>query len=274
MEEDLESYKKCSKCNVDKSISLFHKDKSIKSGYRASCKECLNKIKRDNRLDPLVKEREKKYVLSNRDTINCRNRQLRDKNKLNKKVFNENGIELITCKYCKCVKELLLFKTKFKCKECFNKLKNEYVQTNIESRKTISKRYNDSDKRKEKRKNNHKYRSLTDDLYRMSNTIRTSISRSFKNNYSKKSRTHEILGCSYEELKIYLESKFESWMTWDNKGLYNGELNYGWDIDHIIPLSSANSEDDLYRLNHFTNLQPLCSKVNRDIKKDRYEILK
>lgn len=63
-------------------------------------------------------------------------------------------------------------------------------------------------------------------------------------------------------------------MTWDNKGLYNGELNYGWDIDHIIPLSSANSEDDLYRLNHFTNLQPLCSKVNRDIKKDRYEILK
>ena len=63
-------------------------------------------------------------------------------------------------------------------------------------------------------------------------------------------------------------------MTWDNKGLYNGVLNYGWDIDHKIPLSSANSEEDLYRLNHFTNLQPLCSKVNRDIKKDRYEIPK
>ena len=84
-------------------------------------------------------------------------------------------------------------------------------------------------------------------------------------NYSKKSRTHEILGCSYEELKIYLESKFESWMTWDNKGLYNGELNYGWDIDHIIPMSSANTEDEIYKLNHYTNLQPLCSKINRDI---------
>ena len=96
----------------------------------------------------------------------------------------------------------------------------------------------------------------------MSNTIRTSISRSFKNNYSKKSRTHEILGCSYEELKIYLESKFESWMTWDNKGLYNGELNYGWDIDHIIPISSATTELSIYELNNFSNLQPLCSKIN------------
>ena len=64
------------------------------------------------------------------------------------------------------------------------------------------------------------------------------------------------------------ESKFESWMTWDNYGLYNGELNYGWDIDHIIPLASTKTEEDIIRLNHHENLQPLCSKVNRYIKKD------
>jgi hypothetical protein len=58
-------------------------------------------------------------------------------------------------------------------------------------------------------------------------------------------------------------------MTWDNYGLYNGELNYGWDIDHIIPLSSGKTEDDLINLNHYTNLQPLCSKINRDIKKNK-----
>ena len=57
-------------------------------------------------------------------------------------------------------------------------------------------------------------------------------------------------------------------MTWDNKGLYNGELNYGWDIDHIIPVSSAINEEGVIALNHHTNLQPLCSKVNRDIKKN------
>ena len=57
-------------------------------------------------------------------------------------------------------------------------------------------------------------------------------------------------------------------MNWNNKGLYNGELNYGWDIDHIVPISSAITEEDIIRLNHYMNLQPLCSKINRDIKRD------
>ena len=57
-------------------------------------------------------------------------------------------------------------------------------------------------------------------------------------------------------------------MTWENHGIYNGEINYGWDIDHIIPISFAKSEEDMLKLNHYTNLQPLCSKNNRDIKKN------
>ena len=88
--------------------------------------------------------------------------------------------------------------------------------------------------------------------------------------FNKSRKTTEILGCSFEELKSYLESKFEPWMNWENRGLYNGELNYGWDVDHIIPLSSAKTEDDVIKLNDYTNLQPLCSKINRDIKKDIY----
>ncbi len=28
------------------------------------------------------------------------------------------------------------------------------------------------------------------------------------------------LGCSFEELKTYLESKFEDWMTWENYGTH------------------------------------------------------
>lgn len=82
----------------------------------------------------------------------------------------------------------------------------------------------------------------------------------------KNNKTEIILGCSFEEFKLYLESKFEDWMNWENRGLYNGEFNYGWDIDHIIPLSIAKSEEELIKLNHYTNLQPLCSKINRDIK--------
>jgi hypothetical protein len=58
-------------------------------------------------------------------------------------------------------------------------------------------------------------------------------------------------------------------MTWDNYGRYNGDFNYGWDLDHIIPVSIGVTKEEIIELNHYTNLQPLCSKINRDIKKDK-----
>ena len=88
-----------------------------------------------------------------------------------------------------------------------------------------------------------------------------------KRGFSKKSKTYQILGCSYQEFKNHLESQFQPWMNWDNYGKYNGELKFGWDLDHIIPLSTAVTEEDVIRLNHYTNFQPLCSKINRDIKR-------
>ena len=112
-------------------------------------------------------------------------------------------------------------------------------------------------------------RFKNDILYRLSLNMRTSIRESLKSNgYRKCKKTEEILGLSIDDFKMYLESKFEDWMTWDNRGLYNGELNYGWDIDHKIPLASAKTEEELIKLNHYINLQPLCSKINRDVKRD------
>jgi hypothetical protein len=113
-----------------------------------------------------------------------------------------------------------------------------------------------------------KNRLATDYLYKLKHNISCAIRQSLKKNgFSKKSKTHEILGCTYEKFKEHVESQWESWMSWNNYGKYNGELNYGWDIDHIIPTSSAITEEDVIKLNHYTNLKPLCSKVNRDIKK-------
>jgi hypothetical protein len=89
--------------------------------------------------------------------------------------------------------------------------------------------------------------------------------------YSKKTKAYQILGCDKETFINYIESKWESWMTWENYGLYNGELNYGWDLDHIIPVSSALSYEDIIKLNHHTNFQPLCSKVNRVVKRDKLD---
>ena len=60
-------------------------------------------------------------------------------------------------------------------------------------------------------------------------------------------------------------------MNWDNYGNPSDGLiepNKTWDIDHIIPVSSAKNEQELLELNHYTNLQPLCSYHNRYIKRD------
>ena len=47
-------------------------------------------------------------------------------------------------------------------------------------------------------------------------------------------------------------------MSWDNYG--KGNNNNTWHIDHIIPISSATSLEEIKKLNHYTNLKPMwCS---------------
>jgi len=159
--------------------------------------------------------------------------------------------------------------------EIISNVKKEWYNKNKEIAKQNVLNYKKNNKEKVRNYNKkynikyYKYRILNDVIFRLSIRIRQSLSKSFKKNgYTKNSRTHEILGCSYVEFKLHIESQFESWMNWDNYGLYNGELNHGWDIDHIIPCSSAKTEEDVYQLNHYTNLQPLCSYVNRVIKRN------
>jgi hypothetical protein len=73
-------------------------------------------------------------------------------------------------------------------------------------------------------------------------------------NIKKKTDTFKIIGCSPLQLKEYLEQKFTKGMNWENQGK--------WHIDHIIPLSSAKTEDEVYILCHYTNLQPLWAEDN------------
>ena len=146
----------------------------------------------------------------------------------------------------------------------------KYGEENKENIKEYQKKYREENKEynKEYMKEYENFRRKNDPLYKLSKNIRNLIYNYLKNNgYTKKSRSYEILGCSFEDFKKHIESQFEDWMNWDNYGLYNGEECYGWDYDHIIPLSSCECEDDIYRLNHYSNFQPLCSYINRYVKK-------
>ena len=123
---------------------------------------------------------------------------------------------------------------------------------------------------KEKWNQYGKDRAKVDPVYRMKVQMRKVLIKAL-NGTAKNKKTEEILGCSYSEFKEYIEDQFEGWMNWGNKGLYNGDFNHGWDIDHIVPLCTAKSPEEVLSLNHYTNLRPLCSHVNRNIKRDKNE---
>lgn len=111
--------------------------------------------------------------------------------------------------------------------------------------------------------------------YVLHNNIRSLISNAFiKNNSHKNSKTVEILGCSIKEFKNHIESKWENWMNWDNYGKIPKIINERWELDHIIPISTAKTEKDIIKLNHYTNFQPLCSYTNRFIKRNKLNYLK
>lgn len=76
----------------------------------------------------------------------------------------------------------------------------------------------------------------------------------------KSARTLELLGCSVTDLMIYLESKFESGMTWANHGVGASK----WQIDHIMPCAifDLTRPDHQRRCFHFSNLQPMWASEN------------
>ena len=103
-------------------------------------------------------------------------------------------------------------------------------------------------KNKPKRNERMRKRYYSDPIHKLRGTVRTRIG-----HYLSKDGYHsvDLIGCSYEFLKEHLEKQFTYGMTWENHG------KFGWHVDHKIPLASAKTEDELYKLCHYTNLQPL-----------------
>ena len=232
----------CNNCNLEKESIFFYKG-------RAKCKKCISESNRSI-YDPSKKKR---YYDNNKEEILDKKKEYWENNKNFLKEKNaqynvENSVEL-------------------------SENKQRYYQKNkqIIRDKNID-RYNKNKELFRQRNSLYtKKRLLTDNLFKIKFSIRSMLRNALKSKgYNKNNKSELILECKFEEFKLYIESKFEDWMNWNNYGLYNGDFNYGWDIDHIIPLASAETEEDIIRLNHHKNLQPLCSKVNRYIKRDIY----
>jgi hypothetical protein len=110
--------------------------------------------------------------------------------------------------------------------------------------------------RKKYQKNYESTRLKNDPLYRLTKNLRRRLVLFLQTkNLSKNNTTFNIIGCSPEFLKEHLEKQFVGEMSWDKMGK---EIH----IDHITPLSSAKNENEIYKLCHYTNLQPLWAYDN------------
>ena len=184
------------------------------------------------------------------------------------------------CNTCKEVKPLDgFYKNKntkdgmqLQCKECCRQQCRQYYQANKEAKAEYNKQYRQANKEKIAERNklyqkNNKEkiqdyakqwarkRRKKDPLFKLTHNIGVLIRKSLINGgYSKKSRTHEILGCSFEEYQQHIEAQFTDGMSWERMS----EIH----IDHRLPVSAATTEEELLALNHYRNLQPMWASDN------------
>lgn len=135
------------------------------------------------------------------------------------------------------------------------KSQKQYYQNNLNDRNTYDKKY-----RKKNRKKINKYiktKTNIDPTFKLRHNISTLILLSFKNKgYSKNTKTAQILGCNFKIFQNHLMSSFIN--NYNRLPNNNDKLN----IDHIIPLAIAKTEEDVIKLNHYSNLQWLLRKDN------------
>jgi len=163
---------------------------------------------------------------------------------------------------------------KYWCKECDSLSMKKHYKANTDKVLTAcKKRYKESEGRylqqqKDYQKNNPEQRRKTLRTY-VSNRRKRDINFKIKGTLQsrmnivlrykgvrKASKTMDLVGCSIDECRRYIEALFKEGMSWDNHG--------EWHIDHIKPISSFDltKEEEQKQCFHYSNLQPLWKGDN------------
>lgn len=198
--------KKCNKCEIEKDLSEFYKHVRQIDGFETICKTCKKDYQLRNK--EKIKEKKSEYYIENKDKLLECNRN-----------WNKTNLE----------------NTRERRKNYYNSNKDKFKKYYLKQK---DKKGDESIKYKRNEYKKRKFRE--DSIFRLKHNLNCYIIKQLKKiKYKKSERIEEILGCDILSFKRHIESKFEPWMSWDNYGLYNGEFEFGWDLDHIIPVSTA-----------------------------------
>jgi hypothetical protein len=228
--------KKCTICKEEKDPSEYYKG-------HGKCKKCFIKRVMENDNDEKRLKRNKWRIDNN---YNKNYYYLNIEKERTRKKENKEKIKETTKRYYANNKEKIAKRT------------NEYYKKNKEKKSIKGKEYRAKNREKinaRQRVLREKY--ITNPVYKIRYSLKERVRGFLKlRNLTKRNKTFEMVGITPAELKEYLEKQFKDEMSWDNYGLH------GWHIDHIIPISSAKTEEEIYKLCHYTNLQPLWAIDN------------
>jgi hypothetical protein len=222
---------KCRYCNEIKILSSdnFKVEKRTKLGFESVCRPCRRTERNNHRksnIDVFLKKEansrktkkrqdyQKKYWVENKEELN---KSARERYKQNPTPY------LIRSK-----------EQKIRMGDDYKKYQKQYREKNKERLNEYDLKRHHSDIRRKIRNN-------------LSGAIRKRL-----NGQIKQSKSIEYVGCTWEFLIGYLESKFLNGMNWQNMGAV-------WHIDHKIPCRAFdfNDENQIKECFNYKNLQPL-----------------
>jgi len=244
--------KYCLKCKNIYDISFFSVDTHKKDNHCTYCKKCVNKqaeIYRNKNKDNInIKIYQKQYREKNSKKLKCYIKDYMVKNKEYRKIYDKQH-------YLKNRQKTLEYQR--------NYVINNKVQISIKDKLY---RINNKEKLNKYHRKYTNNRRKTDINFKLLLSLRQRLRVCLLNSNTKRSqKTIDLLGCTINQFKEHLESKFQHGMSWNNYGFY------GWHIDHIIPCSVFDLSDPVEQKQcfHYTNMQPLWAEDNLK-KSDNY----
>jgi hypothetical protein len=243
---------KCCQCDENINISLFAVPSEIKKG-RIVCLEC----NKDNKESFHKKWEDRNLELKKIECGGCC--EIKEIN-----WFTGNQLKHKFPKCKKCVKNIVAKKSKKYLEE--NLKKEKLTCPDCGEEKPLSKFYKSGLNNKNPKcgKCHHKKararfakRVEDDPCFKEKEKIRSRIAKSLKSkNFKKNGTTEEYLGITKQGFVEYIESLFRDGMSWENREK--------WHLDHIIPLKTATTSEEIKKLWHYTNLQPLWDWENME----------
>jgi hypothetical protein len=225
-------------CQEEKILEDFTFDKgNKKDGRRASCKECCRKKNAE-----YIKANPDKKLESDKKSYE----KLKEKKLAQKKEY-----------YLLKKEEILLKRKEYHSNNKEKILENnrKYREANLEELRYKNKMYHRNKAAELSAK--RKIRVNSTPLRQFKERIRLLTKGAFyRLKQDKRFNTHSILGADWHTVKEHFISQFKDEMTWE--AFIAGEIH----VDHIKPLASATTEEELVALCHYKNLQPLWALDN------------